>query len=261
MILIRLQGGCLNQVFQWALYRSLKIKGCEVYLETSFFNEQSFRRFELSNFHNLRYEIYSGQNNGKTFQQIGDSFIYQDFANTLSKDNNYFLNGYWQSEKYFKDIEHIIREELAPSSQKQFEIIEKYSLDVLNNAVSIHVRRTDYLHQQQNHPVQPIEYYNKALELLKDDYKYILVFSDDIEWCKQNFKYDNIVFVEGNSNIDDIYIMSMVKHNIIANSSFSWWSAWLNSNPAKKVISPTNWFGSALNLPIVDLIPEKWFKI
>ena len=93
------------------------------------------------------------------------------------------------------------------------------------------------------------------------DYKNIVVFSDDIPWCKENLIFDNIIFIEGNKDYEDLWLMSLCEHNIIANSSFSWWGAWLNENKNKKVVSPLNWFGQQSNTNQSDIVPESWIKI
>ena len=128
------------------------------------------------------------------------------------------------------------------------------------NTVSLHIRRGDYLKQQHNHPVQSLEFYNKALELI-GDYENLLIFSDDIDWCEKNLNYSNMTFVKGLTDIENIWLMSMCQHNIMANSSFSWWGAWLNNNPNKIVVSPKLWFGNNLKLNTKDIIPKDWIKI
>jgi len=138
--------------------------------------------------------------------------------------------------------------------------MKKYN--ILNkDTVSIHVRRGDYTNLQHIHPLQSIEYYENAYNIIDDKSINVLVFSDDIEWCKNNIKFENITYIEGETNIVDMYIMSLCTHNIIANSSFSWWGAWLNNNKNKKVIAPINWFGSQSNLYTGDIIPKKWIII
>jgi hypothetical protein len=129
-----------------------------------------------------------------------------------------------------------------------------------SNTVSMHIRRGDYVEANDFHPVQNIEYYEKALDMI-GDYQKLLIFSDDIEWCKTNLQFRNINFCDGFSPIEDMMIMSRCSHNIIANSSFSWWAAQLNENEKKKVIAPTKWFGPKLNLETKDIIPETWIKI
>ena len=124
----------------------------------------------------------------------------------------------------------------------------------------MHIRRTDYTTSNGYHPVQTVEYYKKALEII-GEYDKLFIFSDDIEWCRNNLKFDNMIFIEGNTDIEDLYLISLCKHNIIANSSFSWWGAWLNKNPNKKVIAPSKWFGDMANLNESDIVPEGWIRI
>ena len=137
-----------------------------------------------------------------------------------------FFNGFWQSEKYFVHNQDIIRKELSASksSLKRFEENSLTKLLGYTDCVSIHIRRTDYVTSNGYHPVQPIEYYEKALKMV-GSYQYVFVFSDDMEWCKDNIKLDNMIYIEWATDIESLWIMSMCKHNIIANSSFSWWGA------------------------------------
>jgi hypothetical protein len=138
---------------------------------------------------------------------------------------------------------------------------KKYG-DVLSlNTCSIHVRRGDYIGLQNFHPVQPVSYYEEAVKIVGDD-KHFLIFSDDINWCKENFTFlKNKTFVLNNLDYEDLYLMSMCKNNIISNSTFSWWGAWLNRNENKQVIIPSKWFGiSYSHLNTNDLYCEGWIK-
>jgi len=193
-------------------------------------------------------------------------YVYQEIGNVFAADifripdfSN--IEGYFQSEKYFIDSELEIR--------KQF-IFKKEILDsavtFINSIrgkplVSLHVRRGDYISLQSAHPLCTMEYYNFAiseLESLLGEVR-VLVISDDIEWCKQNFIGEKYVFSEGCSGIEDMARMSLCDHNIIANSSFSWWGAWLNNHKNKLVYAPEKWFGPKFaNHSLVDLFPEKW---
>ena len=181
-----------------------------------------------------------------------------------NKNLNYSLNGFFQTEKYFKHCEDIIIEYFDLKDEFYQEINDKYG-NILNNSCSIHVRRGDYLHQTTHHPVQPMEYYNEAIKKIYDkniENVNFLIFSDDIEWCKKNMILPNIHFIENNINIIDMFLMSKCTNNIIANSSFSWWGAWLNKNIDKKVVGPSKWFGPALsNHNTSDIIPKNWYKI
>lgn len=151
-------------------------------------------------------------------------------------EGNVTLNGYFQSEKYFIDFE------------KEIKDLFRFKVAGLNPAgeCSIHVRRGDYLNLPNHHPVQDMKYYNEAISKFEEGTKF-LIFSDDMDWCKNEFisgTYEYI-FVEGNNDYTDLYMMSKCDNNIISNSTFSWWGAWLNENVNKKVIAPKKWFGPA----------------
>jgi hypothetical protein len=257
MIVSKLQGGLGNQMFQYAIGRHLSSKyNTKFYLDDRFFNGSN-RKFLLDNFNNtvIDTNINSIQTS-HTFNKVEDSFEYKDIEKPI--DVNYYLDGYWQSEKYFEESSDIIRNDFQPN-EKTLEIINKTPfLDT--NTISIHIRRTDYVTSNGYHPVQSLDYYKNAIKLI-GDYDYIFVFSDDIDWCKNNLNFNNMIFIEGMSEIEDIFIMSMCKNNVIANSSFSWWGAWLNKNKNKKVIAPKLWFGQNVNINTSDIIPKNWIKL
>ena len=181
-------------------------------------------------------------------------FEYQDLKFTP----NTVYKGYFQSEKYFSHNKNLIVN-LFKNKSIVKEIKLKYP-DISNQSVSLHVRRGDYTNLQDLHPLQTKEYYNKAI-LKIGTYKNIFIFSDDISWCKENLKYKNCIFVENNTDVFDLIAMSLCNNNIISNSSFSWWGAWLNENPNKIVIAPKKWFGSGRNLSSKDIIPKNWIEI
>lgn len=180
------------------------------------------------------------------------------FSHTeIPYQQNLKLGGYYQSEKYLNK-EKILKLFKIDQTSKDY-IDEKYGDILKTNTCSIHVRRGDYLKFPQNHPVMDMGYYRKGIDHIKaDNY---LIFSNDLEWCKNMFKGDNVIHIEGNSDYIDLYLMSMCNNNIIANSSFSWWGAWLNQNPNKKVISPSKWFGPSIGHDTKDLIPNTWTTI
>ncbi len=185
---------------------------------------------------------------------LRDDFVFREFNYREGVD--YYLDGYWQSQKYFISTESIIRDILSPSQ----ETIQNLSKFPTEGSTSIHIRRGDYVTSNGYHPIQSMSYYQRALEEI-GDYNNLLIFSDDINWCKDNLKFDRMIFIEGNTNVKDLWTMSLCTNNIIANSSFSWWGAWLNRNLNKKVIAPNNWFGSQANLNTSDIIPSDWIKI
>lgn len=263
MILSRIQGGLGNQMFQWAYGRNLSIKYNREYVyEDSFYFQQGDvnRKFELKNFNiplmNLTHEKLQSFRL-KEVQNINDLNIYNEV--NLLPDFNYYLNGYWQSEMFFKENKEQVRKDFsyASDSINDFLIKNHFENQV---TVSLHIRRGDYVDAIDMYPLQTIDYYKKALELI-GTYDTIIVFSDDIEWCKNNLPFERIIFSEGFTNVEDLTLMSKCNHNIIANSSFSWWGAYLNNNPHKKIIAPKKWYGSKMNIDTKDLLPESWIKI
>ena len=175
--------------------------------------------------------------------------------------NNMFLKGYFQSEKYFKHNRDAVLELFEPLQQIDDFLSKKYS-NLVNNkkAVSMHIRRGNYLQLQEYHVIIGKEYYEKARKQFDEDNIFVY-FSDDIEWCKEVFKGNNNIFIEKQDDVLDMYLMSKIPNNIIANSSFSWWAAWLNENDNKKVVCPSSWFGPEnrhLDVAKKDLIPEEW---
>jgi len=172
---------------------------------------------------------------------------------------NIKINGYYQSEKYFKHNRNSILDLFSIDTLSKRYIEEKYSNILKNKTCSIHVRRGDYLRLSNHHPFCTLNYYNEAISQM--DVDKFFVFSDDINWCKENFIGDKFIFIEDNNDYIDLWLMSLCDNNIIANSSFSWWGAWLNQKPTKKVIAPNKWFGPAISHNTKDLIPETWIKI
>jgi len=174
---------------------------------------------------------------------------------------NLFINGYFQSEKYFKNNRNKILDLFSIDENSLRYINEKYKdIDFLNST-SLHIRRGDYKNLPLHHPICEMSYYHKAIDIIKPEN--LLIFSDDINWCKESFKdyKNNIIYIDNNPDYIELWLMSMCKNNIIANSTFSWWGAWLNNNNKKIVVAPSRWFGSAIKHEIKDLLLEEWIKI
>ena len=175
------------------------------------------------------------------------------------------ISGYMQSEKYFEHCRDLVRETFSFPEEILTTVANRFGADLAQQPVSIHVRRGDFLEKQQYHPVQSKAYYLRALDLLAQsvEVRRILCFSDDPEWCKVNFGEDSrIQVVEGQQDVYDMALMSLCSHHVIANSSFSWWGAWLNPKADKIVIAPKNYLGSAFsNLTDRDLIPREWIRL
>lgn len=182
------------------------------------------------------FETLSG--NIDTYYENG--FTYQPLELTNLNSNNILLRGYFQSEKYFKKYRNDLLSEFVLQRDIDY-----------SNCSAIHVRRGDYLKLSHLHPVQPISYYQKAIDILGTDKTYV-VFSDDIDWCLQHFKGNNFIFHTGNY-YSSISAMASCSNHIISNSTFSWWGAWLSTNVNKTVIAPCNWFGSSLKHNTKDL--------
>ena len=184
------------------------------------------------------------------------------YSSIPASDQSQFLFGYFQSEKYFADFRSEILNLFTPPDSLTQPIQKKYkSLLSKNNTVSVHIRRGDYLKSPDYHPILPVDYYKKAMEQFQNHQ--FVVFSDDIDWCKSAFNsFDSIQYIEGHDDMTDLYLMSQMKHHIIANSSFSWWGAWLCQHSQKRVITPSIWFGHANgDHTIDDLIPKEWCVI
>lgn len=176
--------------------------------------------------------------------------------------DNIDISGYFQSEKYFIHAEDIVRDLFTFRSEIRQKAKEEFS-KIKDDApkVSIHVRRGDYIANSANHTVTGLNYYGEAISKFFYDQQYrFVVFSDDPDWCRGAFEGGHIVDI--NDSYTEMCMMSMCDHHIIANSSFSWWGAWLNPNPDKVVVAPSQWFGPNLrHNSIVDLIPDTWFLL
>jgi hypothetical protein len=250
MISAYIMGGLGNMLFQVAagFAHSLLVNDefCISDSNMSQMKHTSFRDYEDNIFRN----VPKGSPIGVTrYDEL--TFAY----NSIPKYKDMILSGYFQSEKYFIEYEKEIRSLFSPPK----EVIDYLGIKYgdLGMYTSLHVRRGDYVNQQAYHPTCSIDYYMQAIE--KIGAKDILIFSDDIAWCRSKFKGHNYTFVSGNLDYQDLYLMSMCKSNIIANSSFSWWGAWLGNNTA--VVAPANWFGSSIAHSTEDLYPPSWVII
>lgn len=171
------------------------------------------------------------------------------------------IEGYFQSEKYFEKKSDYIRSIFSINEEIKEKIIKK-NIGTFENACSIHIRRNDYLKYPNVHPCLNMAYYQEAVLYMKSlGYYKFLIFSDDMEWCKTQFTGKEYIFSDKNTkNYEDLILMSLCKSHIIANSTFSWWGAWLCENVEKNVIAPKTWFGP--NGPQQhDIIPKEWIQI
>lgn len=257
----RMLGRLGNQMFQIATALSFAFDNNSdfvVSLERGIFNSMDGTQYPPTKYKNNLFRYIKFVDKLENFDTWNEKdYSYEKIRYDFSK--NLLLNGYFQSYKYFKHNRQLISDLYRPTDEIKDEIQKKYG-EKLNNSVSIHVRRGDRLSQSNIMPLCDLEYYRKAL-LFFDDIENVLVFSDDIEWTKGVFKDSKFHIVSGEPDYMDLYIMSMCTNNIIANSTFSWWAAWLNKNPDKLIISPKQWFVDEYEHNVDDLIPNSWIKI
>ncbi len=174
--------------------------------------------------------------------------------------NDCYYEGYWQSYKYLAPVEALLRKEIILKGMASVAIKDEAAIMQSSPSVSIHVRRGDYL----TNPYlisYSMAYYEKAIAYFDEAVPgaTFYFFSDDIDWCKENFSGSRYAFVTGHEPFEDMYLMSKCHHHIIANSTFSWWGAWLNESPGKIVIAPKKWH-SRHKEDNCELMPENWIK-
>ena len=172
-------------------------------------------------------------------------------------EDNVNLYGFFQTEKYFKHIEDEIRTDFTFVKDIMDPCTQAFGNEEL---IGLHIRRSDYVQKQSYHPLCTLDYYERALEKLPGNLPVVIV-SDDPEWCADQdlFESDRFMVSESEDNIIDMCILSLCSYHIIANSSFSWWGAWLAKS--KKVIAPKVWYGPAANIDESDIVPDDWVRI
>lgn len=284
MIIVRIIGGLGNQLFQYAAAKALAQRHkTHVKLDTSSFNEEQLRNFDLLHLNIDATLASAGEiKKLKAFtipQRIRSyltpypkrKFYKQPFFHFDKKffklGHDVYMQGYFQSEKFFRNIEKDIREDFRIKDEKIKKVTEfGQQLNQLNS-VALHIRRGDYSNKEtlRVHGILPMSYYKAAIELLQSKYSNLsfFIFTDDRKWVEDNLQLPDATTVSGNvssTHFEDIYLMSLCHHNIIANSSFSWWGAWLNENKNKTVIAPAQWFNDGPK-DTQDLLPASWIKI
>lgn len=260
IITSNLKGGLGNFLFQISASFAYSKK----YKKNLMFNS-SIAYIVHQNIEHYKDNIFSKLPFQKDIQRYDTLYTEQSFEyNEIPFFNgSVYLDGYFQSEKYFLNFRNDLLYLFDIGEINKSIINEKYFDLIKKNTCSIHVRRGDYLNHPDVHPTLSLDYYKQTISHFNNDVTF-LVFSDDIKWCKENLKTlsDKLVYIEGNSDFQDMYLMSICKNNIICNSTFSWWGAWLNNNQNKIVVAPKTWFGPAhANYNINDLYCEGWVKI
>ncbi|BEP30361.1 alpha-1,2-fucosyltransferase [Helicovermis profundi] len=294
MKIVKFKGGLGNQLFQYSFLRALQLKyKCDnVKADFSYYTNvknDSVRiprilklnvkfnlvtEHELSNFFFIKHTgnpmslvyksriIFEKMLNRKYYFEMN-----REYRNVKKMFKYDYLDGYWQSWRYMNGIEHIIRKELT--LKKDFSERTEVIIDGIKNqnAVFIGIRRGDYLSTSRNRKHfgnLNIDYYYKSIEFMKKHVEnpIFYIFSNDIDWVKQNMKFDcNVIFRDDEyqtSDVEELFIMQACKHAIIVNSTFYWWGAWLINNVDKIVIAPKKWFAD--EKPI-DIIPDSWIKM
>jgi len=253
MISCNLQGGLGNQLFQIAAAKSLSIDAAD---DFSIEPERCYTPNQGHKSERYSKNIFKKINKSKDIPTV----IFQEESfqfSPIPKIKNITLNGYFQSEKYFLNNKREIVDLFYPTDEELAGVsIWKKERGIEKPSVSVHVRRGDYLKVSDYHAITPISYFDKSTSTFSDvDF---IVFSDDIKWAKENLKIKNCHFSDSGDEISDFYLMLSCSHNIISNSSFSWWAAYLNKNEDKRVVAPSRWFTEKANLDTSDLIPESW---
>lgn len=298
MIIVKFFGGLGNQMFQYATYLALKnrYKDVTVTADLSWYNTTTIHNgFELEHLFEIKLNVFLGNKHGRTtimskyfyraislfakeffkrslfnkFEFIEDTSIFNKKLFHLNKEKHYYLDGSWGNERYFEDVKDLILKDFT----------FKEPLDILNNkwraeltsveSTSIHIRRGDYVTYNKIFiDLCNTDYYSSALNFIqqqKGNLKFY-IFSDDSQWCKdnlswlKNIEYKFINQNSGKNSFRDMQLMALCKNNVIANSTFSWWAAWLNSNKPNIVICPMRLFhdNHKNTCILAELYPSEW---
>lgn len=278
MIIARLAGGLGNQMFQYAFARTLSLRhNTSLNIDLSFLKNKNmgpnfvYRNYELDIFHVVEDFDFTFENCIKIDEPFCSKYL-QEMVDSIGAhqiDKDIMIDGYWQSVKYFAEFESVIKSDFTFKSlvdDSSDDKIQYILNDIrMTNSVMLNIRRTDFLNTD-FHGVMGLDYINKATELLgsKIDNPKYFIFSDDIEWCKENIKLNNMVILDHSYKGDRfsyyLQLMKECKNFIIPNSSFAWWSAWLSDSPNKIVIAPKRWLTDE-NIDTSDLIPSDWIRI
>ena len=293
MIIVKIHAGIGNQMFQYATgLRLARYRKTQLKLDITSFSQMAEidtpRHYDLDQYQisspiagptdlarvlpidfqaTLLFRLKRRLDFDKRLRPLGEhSKAFYDIV-LRARDNTYLI-GWWQNERYFSDIRPTLLRELTP---KKLSPYTKNILSQIKNsqAISLHVRRGDYItnkYANKEHGVAPLAYYKAAAEKLKKKTREprFFVFSDDSAWCRKNLNLGtDTVFVEGRGRgaSEDIYLIQHCRHNITANSSFSWWGAWLNENADKIVIAPKHWFQNKQADQETEIVPESWIRL
>ena len=278
IVISRIVGGIGNQLFQYASSTAFaKARGAKLYFDTSSFEHKNYvnpegyllrKVFDVENPEATKADLFKVLGVGSlllpirfrlNFELVSRNYFVEKVPYAVEEKffsfggNHCYLEGYWQNEKYFEDIRKSLLSKLTFRhdilSRKAKKIASKLKKE---NSVSVHVRRGDYV----NNKVYESMYYTCGERYYRSAFEFLdgklanptyYVFSDDIQWARNQEYFQNCEFIDtdtGSGSWNDLFMMSCCQHNIIANSSFSWWGAWLNDNDSKVVVAPNSWFKS-----------------
>lgn len=288
MNIIEIKGGLGNQMFQAALWVAFRKKGIPSVVDISFYHSgQQERELALDFFPEMLLDVANARDAARlrgygyhdslleklrrrvrtSAAQVYQEDVKKGYQQEVFNQRDTYISGYWQCEKYFAEYrDDLLKTFCFPMPQD--DSCQRVRDHILNSeiSVSVHVRRGDYLCSKYSEVYRDVcteLYYQRAMDCIREEYSgcQFYVFSDDLSWCKTQLNSSDVTFVDCNSGMNspyDMYLMSICKHNIIANSSFSWWGAWLNQNELKEVLVPERWFH---HMDVADQICDTWRRI
>lgn len=289
MNIVEMRGGLGNQMFQAALYLAFREKNIPVLADLSFYDSgRQERELGLDFFPELSLELADADAaaalrgygyHDSVWKKVKRKLhpakpcVYEEdvrkgFQPEVFDQRERYLSGYWQCEKYFAEYRKDILASFRFPAVREGSHCQELEQQILreDQPVSLHVRRGDYLDERYANVYRDVcteQYYRNAMKCMETVFPdcHFFVFSDDMSWCREHFEGENLTFVDCNQGKEspyDMYLMSICRHNIIANSSFSWWGAWLNQNEQKMVLAPERWFH---HMDVCDQICESWKRI
>ncbi|MDB5204372.1 MAG: hypothetical protein JWP09_400 [Candidatus Taylorbacteria bacterium] len=287
MHILKLQGGLGNQLFEYAFARAYGIRNdTEVKYDFDFFKTHTYLTYGLGYFNTIlpkaskeecaRFKIFKKQKGiiGRIYnplfansQKYIEEYTFHFLDEYMKNRKDSYFDGWWQSYKYFEDIHDILRKELILKDEIQKPYTPYISKMNATESVVIHIRRGDYANNPgttKHHGLTSREYYEYSINEIskKIPHAYFFIFSDEIAWAKEHFKIPfpcEYVDVPTATPHEELVAMSHAKHFIIANSTFSWWAAWLSNNKNKLVYAPKKWFNKGWNTD--DLTPPEWKRV
>jgi len=263
-IITYITDGVGNQLFQYAFGYALSKKyGQDFYIDNQYFYYNKTRKYELDKF-NIKENIVHYKFDGSLPEYYEQSFHYDKNIDGIK--GSCFLRGFWQSEKYFEDVKDDLKKFYTFKSLDFIKNPHYLKMIESSNSVAVHIRTGDYLIPPfcNTHFVCKQDYYINAIDKIKNvvENPVFFVFSDNLNFAKNLLPNNaNLIIVESDGWQEDFYFMQKTKHNIISNSTFSWWAAWLNNNPDKIVIAPEKWFTDITPLNTKDVLPNSWIKV